>query len=70
MLYTIFVVIFLLVMSYWALGWWADININFPLSKRPLTHIFLKLLIIGVFFPMVLCMACILLVTGVSNDQK
>jgi hypothetical protein len=68
MVHTILAILFLLVMSYWAFGWWVDININYPLSKRPLTHIFLKLLIIGVFFPIAIFMVCVLLVAGASKE--
>jgi hypothetical protein len=69
MLYTVFVVVFLLIMMYWALGWWISINENYPLNKRPLTHIILKLLIIGVFFPVVILMAIIMLLGQVSDDK-
>ena len=70
MLYTVFAIAFLLVMVYWALGWWISINDNYPLKDYPFTHIFLKTLIVVVFFPVVLFMTCVLLVSGVSNDKE
>jgi hypothetical protein len=46
------------------IGWWEGVNNKYPLDSSPITHLILKILLIIVFFPVLICV-CIFFLMGI-----
>ncbi len=60
-LFVAFIILFFFISILWGCSLWMNINEKYPLSQYPTSHIFLKSLIIFVFFPALIFLTLVLI---------